>query len=51
MLVARTLNLLVRILAKSKANLASAGSVNCDHKVWCKLKCTFMIVNYYCKYQ
>ncbi len=28
------------------ANLALARSVNYDRKVHCKLKCTFMIVNY-----
>jgi hypothetical protein len=33
------------ILAKAKANLASARIVNYD-KIRCKLKHTFMIVNY-----
>ncbi len=28
------------------ANLALAGSVNNDHKVCCKLKRTFTIINY-----
>jgi hypothetical protein len=49
MTVACTIKLLFRaylmILAKAKANLASARIVNYD-KIRCKLKHTFMIVNY-----
>jgi hypothetical protein len=37
---------IVAILTMIIANLALARSINYDHKVCCKLKRTFMIVNY-----
>jgi hypothetical protein len=38
--------MIVAILTMIIANLALARSINYDHKVRCKLKRTFMIVNY-----
>ncbi len=38
--------IIIANLTKIVANLVLARSVNYDCKVCCKLKCTFMIVNY-----
>jgi len=45
-MIIANLTTIIANLTMIVANLASVGSVNYDRKVCCKLKRTFMIVNY-----